>query len=139
MRARTVGRTGLWSDSRTTNPVHKVRQTQGLLLCTDSLSEGPIPKGLANHTYFSLRCQQVPETPSATGFQRPPADFLLKPWSTFSAVIGRKSILTPTASSTALAIAAAVGMIAVSPMLVLLYGPLPVIDCMMAVFSVGMS
>jgi hypothetical protein len=39
--------------------------------------------------------------------------------STFSAVIGSDLILTPTASSTALAIAAVVGMIAVSPMLML--------------------
>ena len=52
---------------------------------------------------------------------------------TFSAVIGSDLMRTPTASSTALAIAAAVGISAVSPMLMLLYGPLPKSDCRIAV------
>ena len=43
----------------------------------------------------------------------------------------------PIASSIALAMAAAVGMIAVSPMLILLYGPLPVSDWKIAVLAAG--
>src|SRR5204862_2954599 len=63
----------------------------------------------------------------------------LSAFNTFSAVIGNDLIRTPTASSTALAIAAAVGISAVSPMLMLLYGPLPKSDCRMAVLSSGIS
>src|SRR5713226_31858 len=139
MRALAVGGTRLWWDSLITNPVHKVRQTQGLSLRTDFLSEGPIPEGSAEDTSFSSLCQQVNESLFPTGFQCPPADFLFKPWSTFSAVMGRVSILTPTASSTAFAMAAAVGMMAVSPMLMLLYGPLPAVDWMRAVLRIGIS
>src|SRR5215510_7898378 len=58
---------------------------------------------------------------------------------TFSAVIGSDLTRAPMASSTALAMAAAVGMIAVSPMLILLYGPLPVSDWKIAVFRRGIS
>src|ERR671911_2633877 len=49
----------------------------------------------------------------------------LSAWYTFSAVIGRLLILTPQASSTALAIAAAAGILAVSPIGMLLYGLAP--------------
>src|SRR5262245_32439711 len=58
---------------------------------------------------------------------------------TFSAVIGSDMTRAPIASSIAFAMAAAVGMIAVSPMLILLYGPLPVSDWKIAVFRCGIS
>src|SRR5512147_17351 len=65
--------------------------------------------------------------------------FSFRAFRTFSAVIGNEVIRTPTASATALAIAAAVGIKAVSPMLMLLYGPLPKSDCRMVVSSGGIS
>src|SRR5262249_13187871 len=58
---------------------------------------------------------------------------------TFSAVIGRSLMRTPTASATALAMAGAGGPMGFSPMPLALYGPGPLSDAKITVLSSGIS
>src|SRR5262249_56666988 len=58
---------------------------------------------------------------------------------TFSAVIGRSLMRTPTASATALAMAGAGGPMGVSPNPFALYGPRPLSDAQLPTLSLGIS